>query len=155
MRDDGSVPFVAPQSGVAPTAPAHLATKQYVDDEVAGVGGGSPSGSAGGDLGGTYPNPNVVRARGLRETAGPTTLEMGAVADGQYLKRVGSNIVGATVAGGPGVGAVIVSKDAAPVSEQPEINFIGDGVEIDVVDDATNNRADITLRVHSYFPSGW
>lgn len=38
VRDDGSVPFVAPQTGVAPTAAGHLATKAYVDS-VAGGGG--------------------------------------------------------------------------------------------------------------------
>lgn len=36
----------------------------------------------------------TVQARGLRETAGPTTLSMGAVSDGQLLRRVGSTIVG-------------------------------------------------------------
>lgn len=36
----------------------------------------------------------VDQARGLREISGPTTLVMGAVADGQILKRVGSTIIG-------------------------------------------------------------
>ena len=49
---------------------------------------------SGGDLGGTLAAPEVTQARGLRETAGPTTLTMGAVADGQILQRVGSTIVG-------------------------------------------------------------
>jgi len=36
----------------------------------------------------------VVQARGLRETGGPTTLAMGAVTDGQGLRRSGSTVVG-------------------------------------------------------------
>lgn len=36
VRNDGSVPFVAPQPGVTPTAAAHLTTKAYVDSVAAG-----------------------------------------------------------------------------------------------------------------------
>lgn len=38
--------------------------------------------------------------RKLRETSGPTTLSMGAVADGEFLKRDGSNIIGGAGGGG-------------------------------------------------------
>ena len=37
-------------------------------------------------------------ATSLTETSGPTTLTMGAVSDGQTLKRVGSTVVGAWIA---------------------------------------------------------
>ncbi len=37
----------------------------------------------------------------LRETGGPTTLAMGAVADGEFLKRSGSSIVGGTAGSAP------------------------------------------------------
>ena len=57
----------------------------------------TPTGAAGGDLGGTYPSPTVTQARGLRETAGPTTLTMGAVADGELLRRSGTTLVGAAI----------------------------------------------------------
>lgn len=54
--------------------------------------------AAGGDASGTLPALVVNQARGLRETGGPTTLTMGAVADGQSLRRVGATVVGAWLA---------------------------------------------------------
>lgn len=47
--------------------------------------------AAGGQLGGTFPNPDV---RGFRETSGPTLLSYGAVADGSILMRSGTSVVG-------------------------------------------------------------
>jgi hypothetical protein len=69
----------------------------------------APTGAASGDLGGTYPSPTVTQARGLRETSGPTTLTLGAVADGQVLQRSGSSIVGAWLA----LALVVSQGDAA------------------------------------------
>lgn len=51
----------------------------------------------GGQLGGTATTPDV---RGLRETAGPTLLTLGNVADGQFVKREGATLVGAAAGGG-------------------------------------------------------
>ena len=53
-----------------------------------------------GQLGGTAASPTVL---GIRETAGPTLLTVGAVADGETVKRSGSTLIGYTPTGGSGL----------------------------------------------------
>ena len=73
---------------------------------LAGLGNGLPYRAAGTwsalsltDLAVSGGGLQVTQARGLRETSGPTTLNMGSVSDGQVLKRSGSNIIGVSIAG--------------------------------------------------------
>jgi hypothetical protein len=61
--------------------------------QAAPLSGTAPTGAAGGDLSGSYPLPAV---KALTTTTGPTSLVVGAVANGEFLKRVGSTLVGAT-----------------------------------------------------------
>lgn len=65
---------------------------EYVNDVVTIVESGIP-GAAG---------PRNI----IQESGGPTTLTVGAVADGEFLKRVGSTVVGAAGGGGGGAGTV-------------------------------------------------
>ena len=44
-----------------------------------------------GDLSGTATSPTVV---GVQETGGPTSITLGAIADGQSIRRSGTTIIG-------------------------------------------------------------
>lgn len=52
---------------------------------------------------GTDTSSDTRNAHGVVETGGPTVLTMGAVADGEYLRRSGSTVVGDTPSGGSGL----------------------------------------------------
>lgn len=67
------------------------------------------SSTAGGDLAGTLPSPTVAK---ITTTTGPTSLTIGAVADGETLKRSGSSVIGYTPSGGVALGSATPLVDA-------------------------------------------
>lgn len=69
-----------------------IATAMQIDDVV----------RIAGQIGGTGASPDV---RGVRTTTGPTLLAIGAIADGETVKRSGASLVGYTPAGASPAGA--------------------------------------------------
>lgn len=89
LRADGT--FAVPPGGSgAPTDADYLVGTANAGLSAEIVVGPTP----GGQLGGTWASPDV---RGIRESFTPTLLTFGVIADGGYLRRVGTSVTGGGV----------------------------------------------------------
>lgn len=93
--------------------------KNTITTGVLSIAGAADMPAPGGQLGGTYASATVL---GIRETAGPTLLTFGAIADGEFLKRVGTTVVSAAAGGGSGADAlgsyIVQTATNKPVNAQ-------------------------------------
>ena len=91
----------------------------------------------------------------LRESGGPTDLTVGAIADGEFLKRSGATIVGGTPGGGGGSGTpapeVMVRVKRSTVQSIPSgvntvIAFDAEDYDTDNMHDVVTNNSRITFQ---------
>jgi len=86
------IPTIDEKAALGGTSGTPSSTNKYVtDSDSRNTDSRVPTGSAGGQLGSTYPDPDV---RGIRETTGPTLLTFGSIPDTYVLVRSGTTVVG-------------------------------------------------------------
>ena len=96
---------------------------------------------------------DVVTAAKVYETGGPTTLTLGAIADGNALKRSGSTIIGYSTGAGTDE-LVKVSADDSASSYLESKLAAGNGIALSTLNPAGNEQQQIKVSLSAYLVTG-